>query len=125
MQRNTIQRTLILDAMQKLDHPTAEQVYNQVSANFPTISKGTVYRNLAKLVENNLLQKLTMPYGADHYDITLKSHYHAYCTTCGKLIDIDTPYQNDLFSSLPEVEGFTVEGHDLLIRGCCKSCKKL
>ena len=47
MKRNTIQRTLVLEAVNHLrSHATAEEVYDAIVQQHPHISKGTVYRNL-------------------------------------------------------------------------------
>ena len=48
MKRRTIQRALVLSAVMELnDHPTAEEVYRYAAQRTPTISRGTVYRNLS------------------------------------------------------------------------------
>lgn len=45
--RNTIQKELVLKAVQDLrSHVTAEEVYEFIRKNHPGIGKGTVYRNL-------------------------------------------------------------------------------
>lgn len=45
--RNTIQRSLVLEAVNKLHcHATADEVYEEIIKEHPTISKATVYRNL-------------------------------------------------------------------------------
>ena len=60
--RNTIQYQLIYRAVLELgSHPTADEVYTQVAATHPTISKGTVYRNLNKLTENGMLRRIPIP----------------------------------------------------------------
>lgn len=51
------QRESILNSLnEKLDHPTAEMVYNCVKKEQPNISLGTVYRNLNQLVEQGVLR---------------------------------------------------------------------
>ena len=51
MKRKTIQRALTLRAVQTMQsHPTADEVYEAVSAEHPNISKGTVYRKMEKSV---------------------------------------------------------------------------
>ena len=41
--RNTIQRQLVLSAVRQLqNHPTADEVYQEVQKNCPTISRATV-----------------------------------------------------------------------------------
>ena len=52
MDRNTIQCDLVRQAVAKLDHPTAEEVYANIAAAHPTVGKCTVYRNLKKLCDN-------------------------------------------------------------------------
>ena len=60
--RNTIQRQLVIAAVRFLaDHPTAEEVYDRITMEYPDISKGTVYRNLNSLVESGLLGKVSVP----------------------------------------------------------------
>jgi Fur family peroxide stress response transcriptional regulator len=60
--RNTIQRQLVIAAVRFLaDHPTAEEVYDRITMEYPDISKGTVYRNLNSLVESGLLSKVSVP----------------------------------------------------------------
>ena len=47
MRRNTIQRSIILETVNKLKcHATADEVYNEVARENPHISRSTVYRNL-------------------------------------------------------------------------------
>ena len=46
----TRQREAILENIKhRTDHPTADDVYQDVSKTFPNISLGTVYRNLSVL----------------------------------------------------------------------------
>ena len=45
--RNTRQRKIVLEAVQEHhDHPSADQIYLEIRAKDPRISRGTVYRNL-------------------------------------------------------------------------------
>lgn len=50
--RNTIQKELVLRAVMKMRrHVTAEEVYDCIKDDYPTIGKGTVYRNLSILAD--------------------------------------------------------------------------
>ena len=66
--RNTIQRQLVADAVCRLDHPQAEEVYELVAREHPHISKATVYRNLNLLAEDGTIGKLHLCEGADRFD---------------------------------------------------------
>ena len=57
-------------------HVTANEVYESIKEAYPTIGKGTVYRNLDILVEEGALRKVEVPDGPNRYDFTLKNHYH-------------------------------------------------
>ena len=57
--RNTIQKDLVLKAVQQMkSHVTADAVYEFIKKDYPTIGKGTVYRNLGILVEEGAIRKV-------------------------------------------------------------------
>lgn len=120
--RKTIQRDLVLEAVQQLNHPTADDVYLAVTAKHPTISRGTVYRNLGLLVTQGVLRKVELAGGADHYDITLQNHYHITCRGCGNVIDAQLPYQAGLERTIGDTQGYVVDEHDISLRGFCPAC---
>lgn len=122
--RNTIQKKLVLDAVRKLHcHPSAEQVYDCVSAEHPTISKATVYRNLNSLVEDGLLQKIAMPCEADRFDDIVRDHYHMRCVGCNQVLDLPMEYQQELNEKAAKNSDCTIEEHSLIFSGWCKQCK--
>ena len=50
--RNTIQKVLVRNTVYEMRrHVTANEVYEFIKEAYPTIGKGTVYRNLDILVE--------------------------------------------------------------------------
>ena len=60
--RNTIQKDLVRDAVYEMRrHVTANEVYEFIKEAYPTIGKGTVYRNLDILVEEGALRKVEVP----------------------------------------------------------------
>ena len=69
MKRRTIQRALVLSAVMELnDHPTAEEVYRYAAQRTPTISRGTVYRNLSQLAEEGTISRIPVPNAPDRFD---------------------------------------------------------
>ncbi len=124
--RNTIQRQLVIAAVRFLaDHPTAEEVYDRITMEYPDISKGTVYRNLNSLVESGLLGKVSVPSGADRFDHILARHYHIKCTYCGKFINVENfDYFHDLDDKLANATGFKMEHHGIVFSGLCPECQK-
>ena len=122
--RNTIQRTLVLEAVCKLHcHPTADEVYTEVTHEHPTVSRGTVYRNLKQLAENKEIINVEIPGCASHYDHRQDDHYHTRCLHCGKVYDVDMDFIPDLGNNIKDTHGFEFSGYDLVFKGICADCK--
>ncbi len=123
--RNTVQKQLVLEAVQRLqNHPTAEEVYLEVVRSHPTVSKATVYRNLASLSEDGRLRHIPMAGGADRFDHFLAPHSHIACVHCGALAD--TPIQCDtaLNRRVEQLTGYARASHELVFYGLCPACAK-
>lgn len=125
--RRTVQRDLVLAAVQKsCTHPTADEIFASVVADHPSISKATVYRNLNLLVEAGLVRRVPLPgTWPDHFDKTLGGHYHVYCERCGRVSDVDLPYQEGLAERIARSDGFTVYEHEIVFHGICPDCKNI
>ena len=78
--RNTVQRKIILDVVQKMHcHPTAEDVYQVIQREHPTISKSTDYRNLHQLADDREIRNVQLPDSPERFDDRLSQHYHFSC----------------------------------------------
>ena len=122
--RNTKQRQLVLQAVQsRKDHPTAEQIYEEVHEWDAKISSGTVYRNLNCLSEDGVICHVRVP-GADRYDLRTDLHYHMFCLKCKKVIDLPYPYQSYLDAETMERSGYLIMRHRLIFGGICPDCRK-
>ena len=123
--RNTIQRQLVIAAVRFLaNHPTAEEVYDRITMEYPDISKGTVYRNLNSLVESGLLSKVSVPSGADRFDHISSNHCHVKCEVCGRVFDVDMDFVSGLESGIRDAHGFDFSGYDIIFHGICPECKE-
>ena len=118
--RNTIQKSLIRNAVIALDHPTAEDVYQALHNDNPSISRATVYRNLNTMEQNGELRRVIVPDGADIFDKTTMQHYHVKCTSCGSVADIEFNFP-PTFSTVSDYE---ITGHELVFLGTCPKCKE-
>ena len=123
MQRNTLQRQIILDAVMKLKiHPAIEEIYAEIQKEYPAISKTTVYRNLRQLAENGAIRGVSLPDGLERYDGRTDQHYHFKCRECGSIFDIDIEYLADINSKVKGKYGFQIDEHELVFRGLCVKC---
>ena len=122
--RNTKQREEVLNAVRTLMyHPTAEEVYLDVSRKNPSISKGTVYRNLNLLTQLGKISNIRMPGSApDRFDhITEENHHHAFCRCCKRLFDYELDEELHYEGHVIDKD-FTVEKSQLILTGICKDC---
>jgi len=123
--RNTIQKELVLNAVLEMHrHVTAEEVYNFIKEEHPTIGKGTVYRNLNILAEEGKIRKVEIPGGADCFDFMLKKHYHVKCIKCGNLFDVDMDEIKEMDSFIHDKHGFEFLDYDILFKGICSECQE-
>ncbi len=125
VKRNTIQRTLVFETVNKLqNHATADEIYDAIISEHPNISRATVYRNLNLLSEMGEIRKLEIPGGPDRFDHCVDNHCHVKCERCGRLFDVDMDYISGLESNIRDTRGFDFTGYDIIFRGICPDCKK-
>lgn len=122
--RNTKQRQRMLQLLESTKaHPTATTLYDKLRCDFPKISMGTVYRNLAVLKEQGLVQKLECGLVSDRYDADTSSHIHFRCTNCGQIIDVlDTNTNENLKEMIGRLK-LDVNSFSLMCVGICPTCQ--
>lgn len=120
------QREVIKEYLSNTDaHPTADTVYMHIRKEFPRISLGTVYRNLNLLADIGEAIKITTSDGAIRFDGVTSPHYHALCTKCGGLFDLDMEISDSMNTQAQACFDGTIHSHTALFYGVCKNCSKL
>lgn len=126
IKRNTIQLSLVLEAVRQLNcHATAAQIYEVIVSGHPHISRGTVYRNLNRLAATGEIRKIETPGGPERFECRCEEHYHARCIRCGQIFDVEMDYLIDLETGIRDAHGFEISGHDIMFRGTCPLCLSL
>ncbi|MGN0302211.1 MAG: Fur family transcriptional regulator [Anaerotardibacter sp.] len=124
MARNTVQQTLIEQALHELNnHPTAEEVFLHVSKDHPSIGIATVYRTLNKLCESGKARKVFSPAGADRFDYTVAPHYHVQCSKCGAIEDVLVELPQNILEQVADISNYTVDSLSLSFGGLCPKCR--
>lgn len=121
----TTQRKTIFEMiLDRTDHPTADQVYDQVRERIHTISRTTVYRILDTLVELGLITKICHHGSAARFDPRIHQHHHLVCLHCEKIIDVDEKRLNNV--AWPDVPGheFEIRDYHIHFRGVCAACRR-
>lgn len=121
--RNTKQKNIILDVLQNdKSHPTIANLYEKVQKVDSTIGQATVYRNVNKLVLEGKARRVPDLNGIDHYDGDMRVHYHLFCKSCSKIIDL---FDEDFSSTIKKIESkYSIEVDDMtiLLDGICEGC---
>lgn len=121
--RNTVQKALILQTVRSMtNHPTADEVYDAVGSVCPSISKGTVYRNLNLLAESGEILRVSIANAPDRYDFTTGEHAHCRCRVCGRVFDYALRRVPELDDSCNS--GFSAENYYIIVNGICKECRE-
>lgn len=122
--RNTIQRELVLGAVRELhNHATADEVYECVVSKYPSIGKGTVYRNLNILAEEGEVRRIEISGGPDRFDHNCAEHYHVACMKCAGVFDVDVDNLPDLIANIRDKHGIDILSYDILFKGICPDCR--
>lgn len=121
----THQRQVIYQALLAAkDHPTPETIYEKVRRQIPSISLGTVYKNVKTFLDAGLVREVTLHHGSLRLEAKLESHHHLVCRVCRSIVDIEESEieQARITGVLPK--GFHIERQTVEIIGICASCAR-
>lgn len=100
-------------------HPSADDIYGELAARFPTMSRTTVYNALHALIDAGLVRELEIESGNMRYDMAPQpSHSHFVCRRCGRIFDMPMPAGVGASATA----GFRVDEVDLFFKGFCPTC---
>lgn len=118
--RPSIQRVKILEYLiNNRIHPTADQIFQHMQKEIPTMSKATVYNTLNTFLSVGLVRLLTIGGSEARYDINTTTHGHFKCESCGTVHDFTIDLED---CELGGLDDFTVEKRDVHFRGYCPRC---
>ncbi|MDA3862723.1 MAG: transcriptional repressor [Deltaproteobacteria bacterium] len=118
----SLQRIKILEYLDKNRiHPTADDIYQALADEMPTLSKATIYNTLKAFVAKNLLIALSLFENEIRYEYNKKPHIHLKCVKCGKIFDI---HYNKAFLNKENLDGHKILEQHLNLKGICKNCRE-
>ncbi len=121
----TVQRLAICKyVLARNDHPSADQTYQALRIDYPTISLGTVYKTIHLLQELGLVQELGFNEGSIRYDPDTELHINMVCTKCGEIHDYKPDNIIDLWEKLTSNLDVELEGQRIDLYYQCSKCKK-
>ena len=121
----TIQRRVILEAvLDREDHPTADQLFEDVRSRIPGVSRTTVYRALEALVQLGIVRRANHSDAVARFDGNTDHHHHLVCLGCDRVTDIDGLDLDRI--KLPEArrKGFEIADFSIHFEGYCPECRR-
>jgi len=120
-------RQAILDAICSTDaHPDAEWVYKRLKPEYPKLSLGTVYRNIAEFKEDGTIASVAVVGGIERIDGVTHPHPHFICSSCNAVIDVDVQADSEMLrKEISRKYGFECDRLEFLFSGKCKKCKAI
>ena len=125
--RITNVRLAILDILATSPEPmTAPSLHAALILHGIGANKSTVYRDLERFVEEELVDELDFGEGQKRYERATNPHHHAVCTNCNRIAHIELPHHLAAEEELLATRyGFAVESHALEFFGTCADCQRL
>lgn len=123
----TVQRRVILQAvLARSDHPTADQILDDVQDRLTGVSRTTVYRVLDTLVSLGVIDRPSHTGAVMRYDPNTHRHHHLACIHCDRVVDVDDAGTALDTISLPgrASAGFEITDYSINYRGICPTCRK-
>lgn len=118
-------RRILREVFAAEDHFTADQLLDRLREKGERVSRASIYRTLAILVEGgfvashefNRTQLLYEPMlGQDHHD-------HLICRSCQRIVEFENEEIERLQVQIAEAHGFVLRDHSLELYGDCADCR--
>src|SRR5579862_2922708 len=104
---------------------TAQEIFDELRIEGRQVGIASIYRVLELLTEKGLLQRVDLGAGIARYEPVHSGghhHHHLVCDDCGR---VEAFADDELERTLRNVErrtGYSVAGHDVVLRGACEDC---
>ena len=102
-------------------HPSADTIYQALSAQYPVFSRTTIYNTLNSLVKADLVRAIKIKSEEQCFDANNKDHGHFYCVKCRNIFDFE--FENNTLTSICPT-GFSASHGDVYFTGICKNCSE-
>ncbi len=115
------QRVKVLEyLMRDQNHPTADEIYQNLHKETPTLSKATVYNTLRLFEERKLVSTMSADRVETRYDLLTEGHGHFVCTKCETIFNFPYTFKNEY----EDLDGFDIASEEIVLKGICKDCQK-
>lgn len=119
----THQRMVLYRAVLAMrSHPSPEAIYDRVRNEIPSISLGTVYKNIRAFMDAGLVREVSPHHGSLRLESNLDEHHHLVCTRCKTIVDLEESDLEPVRLKRQLPGGFRVDRYSVEFRGLCAAC---
>lgn len=106
---------------------TARDIDARLETEGRAVGRASVYRVLEQLDELGLVQRLDVGQGTARYEAAHPDgdhHHHLVCQACGRVAPFEDAALERAIGRVCDEVRFSVEAHDVVLRGRCEACRK-
>ncbi|MCG3133491.1 MAG: Ferric uptake regulation protein [Planctomycetes bacterium] len=124
LRRTDARRSIVDGALRADGHYTADELLEKLRASGERVSRASVYRTLALLVEGGFVETREFRRGQTMFEPVLGRHHHDHliCTGCGAIVEFENDEIERLQEETARKHGFRLERHSLRLYGRCATC---
>ncbi len=124
--RLTPQRMAVLKVLAASEeHPSVEQIYARVKADFPMTRLATIYKTVTVLKEMGEVLELGFSDDCNRYDGNKPyPHPHLICIKCRSIVDPEVATLSELRQEVAQSTGYQITSHRLDFFGICPQCQE-
>ena len=108
--------------LDRIDHPTADNVWEGLVEKIPTLSRTTVYTTLNLLCNKGLVTLITGDYDRIRFDAVTSQHAHFCCDLCKCVYNVGDTSLDPKDFQIPA--GAKIHGVKVYVSGLCVKCVK-
>jgi Fur family transcriptional regulator, ferric uptake regulator len=122
--RPTRQRLLVLETLAAEPHDaTAQEIHARLREQGERVGLATVYRSLAVLRENDVVDELVHTPGETCYRLCSPGHHHhLVCSSCHRVEELEGCEIDSWVARASKSHGFKPASHTVEVVGLCADC---
>ena len=105
---------------------SAQEIFDQLRGEGRRVGIASVYRVLDLLASLHLVHRIDLGGGVARYEPALpggEHHHHLVCVDCGAVRPFEDAALEQALEGSADASDYTVEGHDVTLRGHCPDCR--
>ncbi len=117
------QKAIIVKVLEQNPHASVAQIHAIAQKLLPNLSLATTYRNIERLEQEGLLQKLQLNKNTTLFELADQPHHHFICQKCQSIQHITEPGTLTCLSCVNQKQNLSIEFISFTAFGTCANCQ--